>query len=183
MAKDIYDSFADHNSAISDHLVKLEKSNAYKRYTTVIEKMARFIRAIAVDGTLEEGLSIIKLSQLFHIEEFADTPEELKKATASMETLETGEKHYEVLRDFPDIYRDKLAPGYLKKDRLPPDRIIPKDGMHQALESHEKHVQARFSSLLAPEEKDWVGAQIVLVQAMRKQYHAMQLEAMGISEA
>lgn len=123
----------------------------------------------------------MKSAQTFHIASFADSFDEQKRAITAMETLEIGEKHYEVLRDHPEIYRDLLAPGYLKKDRLPPERILPKDGMHLALESHEKHVLARFSPLLAAEEKEWVASQITLVRGMRGQYNAMQRNVLGLS--
>lgn len=82
----------------------------------------------------------------------------------------------------PDVYRERLAAGFQKKDRLAPERIVPKDGMHKALASYARHLSARHSPLIAEEEKELFHAMIELAEKMAELYHTMQRRTMGLAE-
>lgn len=158
---------------------KRNRSSSQKRYLEAIVEFVATIEDVIRSGSFAECLAILKEGQLVEIELFARQAQK-ENVLAFMEMLEIGEVHYELLRDSPKTYRNRLAAGFQKRERIPPERIAPKDGMHHALASYVKHLSARNSPLLTDAENDLIAVMIALVAAMREKYYAMQCKAMGI---
>lgn len=182
MTNNFMENFILRHSDFRQTRIRRQKSKPHQSYLRSVRALTEVIKNVSESGSLEEGLAILKESQYHDMGLLAVAPEEEKNFLESMESLEIGEVHYMTLRDFPDIYRERLAAGFQKKDRLAPERIIPKDGMHKALGSYAKHLTARYSPLIAEDEKNLLRAMIELTMQMAKQYYLMQRRTMGLAE-
>lgn len=155
-----------------------DSSRPQRSYLAAICPQLDMVRRVLASGDFEECLAIVHANCLSELQLLAKTEAEEKLVLSIMEALEIGEVNYHTLRDFPEFYAKNVAAGFQKKNRLPPDRMIPKDGMHDALTSYEKHVHSRHSPLLAPEERELIRANARLAAGMLVRYIEMQKEAL-----
>lgn len=159
-----------------------QKSKPHQSYLRAVRALTEVIGDVSTSGSFEEGLAVLKEGHFHDMGLLATTHQEEKNFLESMESLQIGEVHYSTLRDFPDVYRDRLAAGFQKKDRFGPEKVVPKDGMHKALTSYAQHLTARHSPLIAGEEKDLLSAMIKLTVIMAAQYYSMQRKTLGLTE-
>lgn len=179
---DLVEKFAFHYNQMGQWWNRRNSSRPQRTYLKRVRALTAMVREVADNGTFEEQLSVLKDGQLYDMQFFAASPPEEQNFLDSMESLQIGEIHYNTLRDFPDVYRERLAAGFQKKDRLAPERIVPKDGMHKALSSYARHLSARHSPLIAEEKKELFHAMIELAEKMAELYHSMQRRTMGLAE-
>ncbi len=145
-----------------------------REYEKAIRLVNQIIRAIAQSGDFDLCLKAIDMAQDFDLEFLASTQSDRDKVMASRENLVQGRNHHDLLTQHPDSYREH-AKGYIKRDRV---GRLPNDGMQKALKSHLGHLQARGSLMLAPEEREFLDAQIFLTEAMIKHYSGVQEQAL-----
>lgn len=169
---------ADYNTVLQAD-EKRQRSKTQKTFLATIVKLTATIVNATNSGSFEECLIMLKEGQMFELNYFDDESQK-SNIFEMMEMIEIGEVHYRLLADSPKTYRDRLAAGFQKRDRIPPERVAPKDGMHHALASYGKHLNARHSPMLAEEESALVAAMVRLTGAMGDRYYAMQRKAMGI---
>ncbi len=158
--------------------VRRDRSRPHKYYLEAVLEQTQYVKEVTARRDFVEGLETIKATQALTLVNFSGTDAEYRNIQEIMEVLEIGEVHYRVLRDEPSFYRDKIAAGFQRKDRIAPDRLLPKDGMHRALLSYASHMGSRHSPMLADEEKDMLTAYAVLATAMQDVYQLMQREVL-----
>lgn len=156
----------------------LTKSKLHRQYLSAAVHLTELIHEVLIKGSFEECLAVVRSTNIHELQHYCETTREQRTVHDLMVALEIGEVNYRTLRDTPEVYAKTVAAGFQKKNRLPPDRIIPKDGMHDALTSYEKHVHSRHSPLLAPEERELIRANARLAAGMLERYITMRKEAL-----
>lgn len=129
------------------------------------------LKSLAEAGAFDECLATVKMIQAFDLEYLAKTDRDRRHVSESVTNISIGENHYLALQDYPDIYRNHVAAGFIPADRR---GGLPVDGMQKALASYLKHLGSRNSMLLAAEEREMIQAQIFLVDRMTRRYTQMQ---------
>ncbi len=145
----------------------------FPNYIRTVSSVSSLFNRIAEVNDFEEGLRSIKISQTFDLENFAQTASDKKNIQTDITNIQMAEKHFLCLRDYPEIYKTHLAPGFIPRDRRE-NGLIPNDGMQKALASHLKHVAARNSLMLEEAEKNLILARTNLTQQLIQIYTSQQ---------
>ncbi len=128
-----------------------------------------------IAGTLDEKIALEYQLQLRDLEKYARSDREMKNVRQGLKDLDAGLVAYADLIDRPDEYR-KQAAGYTDRNR-DAKLDVPKDGMRYAVASQATRLRNRLSLQLSEEEKVLLTARRALLDAMQKEYAAMQLDA------
>lgn len=159
-----------------------DRKNGRSSYLMEVQKVAEHVAVAAKHGGFAETLALAKAMQEYDLE-YLGTREPARGAILdSANDLATGENHFRVLRDQPDTYRDAVAPGFIKRDRLE-GGVIPKDGMQNALASHVKHLGARHSIMLSEQERALVTARVLYISEMIRRYTTLQKSVLTTSHS
>ena len=154
---------------------KRARSQTQKMVNVMCSAEAAVIFEVARSGTLDEKIALEYQLQLRDLEKYARSDREMKNVRQGLKDLDAGLVAYADLIDRPDEYR-KQAAGYTDRNR-DAKLDVPKDGMRYAVASQATRLRNRLSLQLSEEEKVLLTARRALLDAMQKEYAAMQLDA------
>jgi hypothetical protein len=153
-----------------------EKSKARQGYLAGLKYNTAIILAIARQGTLEECLDVVDGALRHDLEYLVKTEARREAIRQHIKNFHEARNNLDALRNRPAEYRRQAA-GYIDDYKI--GRVIPKDGMHEALRSYAGHLKSRDSQYLAPEETAFIAAQEDLAAEIAKRYIALQRKVLG----
>lgn len=157
-----------------DAYEKREKSRAERHYGDVMQGSAtalvRFIRNASFD-------QLIKAEKHFQENDlvvYAKLSATVKAVQEGIDDLAEGEVTYKQLIENTEAYKTH---GYRKKERVPPERVIPLDAMRRALRGQVKRVENYRKNVMGnPHEVEFMSARIAMLRRAEKLYDAIQRE-------
>ncbi len=153
------------------------RKNGRKEYLASVQDTADLIREAVRGCTFAEGMLINTTLLNFDLQYLTRNERDVENITAILEDLTSGEHVSRILSESPELYRDVIAPGFVRRDRLTAGGL-PRDGAHKSLASYTKHMHFRHSMLLPVEETDMVEGLLGLTGTMLQTYIRMQRDAL-----
>ncbi len=109
--------FIDHYNNMYEFDRKIQEPDIFPKYIQEVSKVTSLLVQLTNANDFELGLKAIKICQGFDLENLAQTAQEKKNVQTDILNINMGETHFLCLRDYPDIYKNHLAPGFIPRDR------------------------------------------------------------------
>ena len=163
--------------AIATHIEayeRREKSRAEKDYGVAMRKSAGVLAEFAATASFADLIKAEKTFQENDLVVYAKRPATLKAVQEGIEDLEEGEITYKQLLENTEAYK---AHGYRKKERIPPEKVIPLDAMRRALRGQVRRVENYRSNVMGNlQEQEFMSVRIAMLRRAEKLYDAIQRE-------
>jgi hypothetical protein len=153
------------------------RSIVEKQYSGAMQRAADTLMKLLLVATFDELLQAEKAFQENDLAVYAQRPGTLESVRESIDDFEAGEKTYRQLVDDTAAYRGH---GYRKKEKVPPDYVLPLDAMRRALRGQVKRVENFRANVMGNlQEQAFLSARIALLGRAEELYDAMQRERLS----
>lgn len=161
-------------AAQGDAYERRSRSRMEKRYGDIMRTAAAVLAEFTGDASFEELIRAEKAFQENDLAIYAQRPATVKAVREGIDDLENGEVAYRQLIENTDAYQKH---GYRKKERIPPEKVIPLDAMRRALRGQVKRIENYRKNVMGnPHEQIFMAARIAMLRRAEKLYDAMQRE-------
>ena len=168
-------------SAQGDAYERRAKSRAEKQYGDVMRIAADILMEFTHAASFEELVQAEKAFQENDLVIYAQRSATAKAVQEGIDDLEDGEAAYRQLIESTDAYKGHR---YRKKERIPPEKIIPLDAMRRALRGQVKRVANYRANVMGNvQEQAFMSARIAMLRRAERLYDAMQRERLSPPES
>lgn len=150
------------------------RSRVEIQYGDSMQAAAEATVKFTATASLDELLQAEKTFQTNDLLIYAQRPATVKSVQEGMQDLEDGEAVYRQLLEKTDAYKEHV---YRRKERIPPEHIIPLDAMRRAIRGQVKRVANYRANVMGNiREQDFLSARIEMLHRAEQLYDAMQRE-------
>jgi hypothetical protein len=151
-----------------------ENSRVEKRYGIAMQDSAVILAELTQDASFEELIEAEQTLQKNDLTVYAQRSETLESVREGISDINAGLAAYRLLVRNTAEYK---AHPYRKKERLPPEHILPLDAMRRALRGQIKRVENYRSNVMGNiKEQEFLSARIAILHRAEALYDAMQRE-------